>query len=379
MRWEDVIDVAEKWADDCRDLSMAMRIKAASVYTRKPGGYYYHPAGAVALYGMDGDDFLRCKTAAVRVVGRDHVIPVQLDGDDVSSGAWIKIAYSPALRRTGELLNFFPGTYPGGIPNAPSPLAALLTTALVGGGLGYGLGALGEEITPKGYGKHFKRTGALVGAGLGGVAASPWLLANSLDGRRLNDPSLLSAEAGSEPASDPAALALPTHADTKQHNDFDLGILSDLYDPKKSNKHAADILARIPLGLRYKQAVDHFVKRAWGTFGVADTRRETAYDVNVNSLGQTLWETGASPSLAATTMGAMYAAQQMPDPESRPGFATGHQLGQLAMNAGKDYAKGLVFGAVINKTLGTPYTAPQMGMASVGLGIIQTAVSGLLN
>ena len=375
MRWADVIDVAEKWADDCRDLSKALRHKAASVYTRRPGGYFYRD-GLVFIHGLADEDFRRCKTAAARVVSRDYVWPEPLTDREAASGHFVKIAYSPVLRRIGEWLNFFPGKYPGGIPNAPSPLAAMLTTALVGGGLGYAGGALAEKVLPTGYAKNLKKTTAALGAGLGGSVATPWLAANALTDKPINDASLLGGEAGADPEVDSEAMSLSQQSPPSKKIDF--GILSDLYDPRKSKKQAFDLLDCVPLGSRYKTAVDAFVKQAWGTFGVAQPRKSTQYDVNINALGQTLWDTGASPALSATTMGAMYAAQQLPDEDSRPGFATSHQLGQLAMNAGKDYAKGLLFGAVINKTLGTPYATSQLGLANVGLGIIQAATSGLL-
>ena len=55
----------------------------------------------------------------------------------LSAEPWVKVAYSPTLHRAGELLNFFPGQYPGGVPNSPSPLAAMLTSGLLGAGLGW--------------------------------------------------------------------------------------------------------------------------------------------------------------------------------------------------------------------------------------------------
>lgn len=100
-----------------------------------------------------------------------------------------KQAYSEAIRRTGELLNFFPGKYPGGIPNSPSPLAAMLTTGLVGAGLGYGAGAIGEAVMPHTWQRgKLRRTLAMLGGAGGALPGMAWMAANHTIGKPLNAP-----------------------------------------------------------------------------------------------------------------------------------------------------------------------------------------------
>jgi hypothetical protein len=361
MTWADVPERLDEWALCCAAPSADLKKTAADIYTRTSIGYYYQPdAEVVAVHAPQASeaDFLRCKSAACRAAGRDSVLPVPLPDDEAASGRWIKVAYSPTVRTVGELLNFFPGDHTG-IPNAPSPLAAMLTTALVGGGLGYGAGRLAENVLPLQKGKARKSMG--IGGALAGAAlVAPWAIANVADKGRsgLTDPSPF--DGGPEPKGDP-------------HN-YPLAFSSGDYG--KSNKKAIDLDA-VELGGQYKKAVATFVKTA-DTFGNFRPRpAPSALDVNIDAMGRTLWDTGASPALAASTMSALYAAQQMPDPRAQQGMATGHQLGQLAMNAGKDYVTGALVGAALNRTLGLPITANQAGLGNLVLGLIGAAVPKL--
>ncbi len=364
ITWADVPARMDEWVLACAEPGAAVKAAAANVPTAKSHGYYLHPAtGLLAVYspvGGSDPDFLRCKAAACRALGRDSVGDTPLPDCEVATGRWVKVAYSPTVRAAGEVLNFFPGTHTG-IPNAPSPLAAMLTTALVGGGLGYGAGRLAEGVLPLQKGKARKSLG--VGGALAGAAlAAPWALANmETDGLKgLVSPKPL--DGGPTPV-----------GDTANYSGFSPA------DVAKAVKRGAD-LDSLPLGAAYRAAVDAFVKVAEGagTFGnFAPRLPATALDVNIDAMGRTLWDTGASPALAASTMSALYAAQQMPDPNSRPGLATGHQLGQLAVNAGKDYVTGALVGAALNKTLGLPVTANQAGMGNLVLGLIGAAVPKL--
>lgn len=368
ITWADVPDRMDEWALLCCTPSRDMLKTASVVFTRTPLGYFYNPVAevlAVHAPGASDEDFLRCKSAACRVAGRDSVLPVRLPDDEAASGRWVKVAYSPTFRRTGELLNFFPST--SGIPNSPSPLAAMLTTALVGGGLGYGAGRLAEGVLPLQKGKARKAlgiTGALAGAAL----ASPWMVANLANGKSVLDPSPL--DGGPQAEGDPKNyMSVPEPKGLKDGGSKEL--------PKI--KKAID-LDSLKLGVMYSTAVDNFVKSAFEsmTFGNFRPRQgPTPLDVNIDAMGRTLYDTGASPAMAASTMSTLYAAQQMPDPNRRPGYATGTQLGQLALNAGKDYVTGALVGAALNKTLGLPITANQAGMGNLVLGLIGAAIPKL--
>jgi hypothetical protein len=113
-----------------------------------------------------------------------------------------------------------------------------------------------------------------------------------------------------------------------------------------------------PLAGRYLRAVRRFV--------AGHTEKTAGIGVNINALGQTLWEGGASPQLAASTMSTMYAAQQMPDSRSRPGLVTGHQLGQLAAGMIGSYATGLLAAAALQRTLQLPSDDPKLQVGVIG-------------
>ncbi len=154
-------------------------------------GYYYHPdQDALAIVtSVDGVQTAVQKRAQLRQFGllsRVAVYAEQSNGPWQTP--WIKVAYSPGLRRTGELLNFFPGQYPGGIPNYPNPLVAMLTTGALGAGLGYAGGKLIDKALPGWVSPTaLARLGGVVGA----VPGATWGGLNMADGKSFLDSSLL--------------------------------------------------------------------------------------------------------------------------------------------------------------------------------------------
>lgn len=345
MDWWEVPYAVDDMVLRCAAPAADIRQQASDLFTNNPIGFYYHPYREKAAFFCNvptrTDDLIRAQDVLERAVGRSTVAEMALTEDKLTTEPWVKVAYSHALRTVGEALNFFPGQYPGGIPNHASPLAAMLTTGLVGGGLGYGLGALGENVLPAGYGKNLRRSGALLGAGAGVAFPALWAAINHHHGKSVLDP---------WPMTGPATDSLTV--------------------PKEASLHPF-----------YVHAAKAFVKKAFSGFGEyvggVVQKTPTPYDVNVNALGQTLWEAGASPALAGTTMGALYAAQQLPDPNSRPGVVTGSQLGQLAMNAGRDYLTGAMVGAALNTIVGTPTPASSYGTAAAILGLVGSVVPKL--
>lgn len=382
MRWQDVPETIDRWAEKAAAQGYDVRQAAAAVITASHVGYYVDPetsrTGIFAAMAT-APDRERVKAAAHRATGAE---PLFLTYQELAAPdcPWVKVAHSPTLRRAGELLNFFPGQYPGGVPNAPSPVAAMLTSGLLGAGLGWGAGKLIGKALPPGYGDRLSRTGLLLGAGIGAVPGLAWGGVNKLDGRRFNDPELLDGQPGDPPVNYPTALD-GTNAPVPPpggaaHNPIQSALATARHTlhqaPLHKFKFGAD-LAGVELGAWYRAAVE----KAASAFGTPDLRESHPADVNIDALGRTLWDTGASPAMAATTMAGMYAAQQLPDHNSRPGWATGHQLGQLAANAAGDYAKGYLAGAALNALVGTPYPARTFGGGAAVLGVIGAVVPRL--
>lgn len=109
-------------------------------------------------------------------------------------GTWVKVAYRPLVARaflekqsvspTLSTLAKGLGYRPGVIPGAPSPLIAGLSSGLLGAGLGYGAGWLGEQLLPQKWKRgNLSRTLAILG-GLGGmVPAGLWMANNVRQGK----------------------------------------------------------------------------------------------------------------------------------------------------------------------------------------------------
>lgn len=373
MHWHDVPAAIDRWVEKAAAPGYDVRQAAAAVITASHVGYYIDPdSSRVGIFAplATVPDRERVKAAAARATGSEPLfLSYQQLGDP--RGTWVKVAHSQALRRAGELANFFPGQYPGGLPNAPSPVAAMLTSGLLGAGLGYGGGRLVGAFMPKGYGDRLGRTGALLGAGIGAMPGLAWGGVNKLDGRNFNDPGLLDGQPGDPPVNYPTAIdgtnapqyppAAPGH-----------NRIGEFIQSAREHAHHAP-LHKIKLGAWYTAASE----KAASAFGTPDRREAHEADVNIDALGRTLWDTGASPGLAATTMAGMYAAQQLPDRMSRPGWATGHQLGQLAANAAGDYATGYLAGAALNALVGTPYRAAAFGGGAAVLGVLGAVVPKL--
>lgn len=381
MHWEDVPHAVDRWVEKAAGPGFAVRQAAASVITASHVGYYLDPeSGRVGVFAplAAAPDAARVKAAASRAAGAaPFFLSYQALADP--AGSWVKVAHSPALRRAGELTNFFPGQYPGGVPNSPSPLAAMLTSGLLGAGLGWGAGKLVGAVLPPGYGKKLSRTGLLLGGAAGAAPGLLWGATNKLDGRPFNDPALLGGYPGDEPLDYPTAMhganapADPAAAPGDAAAAVDRVARRLRESPVRRLKFGED-LAAVELGATYRAAVE----KVADTFGVPEAALgRLPTDVNIDALGRTLWDAGASPALAASTMAGMYAAQQIPDPAARPGWATGNQLGRLAANAAGDYVRGRLAGAAINVVIGTPFRSSSFGTANAVLGVIGAVVPRL--
>lgn len=350
MEWADTLEVLDQRIDCCREPAVTLRKIAFSLATTGDLGYFFNDeTSQVALQARGDTPFYQIKQAQDKLIDLfdDAYYGVLLE-KEATSGEWVKLAYSPTVRSIGEALNFFPGTYPGGFPNHPSPLTAMLTSGALGAGLGYGGGMLAEQLMPEQYRGRLRKTTALLG-GLGGASlAAPWMTANLMNGKSVLSPS---------PHDDP----IDTPVNTDPNN------LPPFSNPETPTYHRE--LQQMGESLPERFGI-HTMRKMGNAFA-------GPFDVNVNALGQTLWRSGASPDIQATTMGAIYAAQNMPDDDAQPGFVTGDQLGQLAMAAGKGYVVGKLVGAALNMATGLP--AQNAGLYGASLGIIQHVVPKLFN
>lgn len=330
--------LTEKLAGPAADVRRALR----GVYL--PAGAYVgvhaqadgdalglHPRGTTTDTAL-----VRCKQA----VAETAEVRPWLSREDVSSGAWVKIAEVPVLRQVGEALNFLPGHYPGGMPNHAGPLASALTSGMLGAGLGYGAGWAAEKLFPTEWERErARRVGLLLGAAMGAAPGLGWAAHNVARGRSPNDASVVS--------------------DTRV-------VVPELSKEADGWERAADLAA----------------KSAFETFGAPE--HLDAVRVDIDSLGRTLWSAEADPRTAATAMNATWAASRMPDPQPVPGAASPHQFGLLGtmLGAAGGGLSGYVAGRLVGRTLGVLTGMPeatQNRLAESGavLGIVRATLPRL--
>ena len=332
-----------------------MQSLARNVFTVAPCFYHYHPDkqqfAVTKTASASERDHALCRLTAMQV-GDCQWDPID-DAQAIKSG-WVKVAYSPTIRRVGEALNFFPSST--WMPNSPGPVQSMLTTGLVGAGLGYGAGWLGEKLMPGKWEKGKLRTLlAALGGGAGMVPGALWGLANVQTGKKFWDPSLTDYQPGQSAKFDVSRFS-------KQSADLAGIELSEM------TKVAIDRVAQI-----VEDELQDFIKE--GFTGASGLGGPLA--INTQTIGQVLWDVGAKPEQAAMTMGTLHAAQQMPGGE-QPGFVTPAQMARLGAHMGAGYLSGALVGSALGILTGLPQGA-QDTLKSTGayMGILNLVVPKL--
>ena len=311
MDWHELPQYVDAWVEKTADAAAIAQLFASQCYTDQPTWIYWHPerqaAGIHYSAEKAAQDLIlpgltRCLTGA-QIIAEDSPLDC----------GWVKVAVSPTIRAIGEATNFLPGVYPGGIPNDASPLAGTITSGLIGAGLGYGAGTLGETLLPDRWERgRLRKTLALAGA-LPGVALGGALMAgNVATGRSFNDTEIIG-----KVADDTAYAEYLTRCDR--------------------------YIARISEGRRA------LFKEAFG-----DTPPLNAPGITIDSLGRVLWGASVSPPVQAMAFEATRAASRMPGGIPGSHEVTPAQFGNLATNIGTGYLTGAVVGSVLGLLTGMP-------------------------
>jgi hypothetical protein len=386
--WADVNARADAQALASIEPALRIRQRAVNVPTIAPVGYYWNPTtekAAVFLHDLEktAPSDIHCCRRVIGAAGFHSTHPA-LTEKEASDGDWIKVAFSPTLRTIGEGLNFFPGYGP--LPNQAGPLAGMLTSGLVGAGLGYGGGWLAEKLLPDNWERgKLRRTLAILGGALGAAPGAYMGLQNWAIGRPFNDPRMYNMPPRDYHASRLSMWERPPYGDKQPEPGFK--------EPKAEDslcKEANDALD-VSLGQRWKDGAkfvaekaaadrDAMLKEAFGpyapVFGQNNRRNRT--DINVNSLGQALWDVGSTPGTAAMTMGAVHAANQMPGGEPDSGWVTPVQMGRLGAAMGAGYLSGGLVGSVLGALTGLPQGAQdKLKETGMYLGIVKDVVPTL--
>lgn len=344
---EQAFSIAEKIAADAYDI----RQLVSTIYTANPIGIYFHPEKqAVGVY-IEPDTSMIDETLVKRAAETYNGTMADLTLTDLETGDWVKVAYSPTVRGAGEALGFFPMYNEQKQMTLPNSVyRSMLSSGLVGAGLGYGIGTVGEWMMPRKWKRgKLRNTLAALGGAAGVVPSTLWGISNKMTGRSFGDPAVLQTPAGAAPDWDMAKGA-------EFRPEFEHAV-----------NHTTDKMVA-------------FVKEAWESEagGAYDQRNGSSpLDVNIDYLGRTLWQTGASPQTAGVTLGTLGAAQQMPG-GSKPGWVTPMQMGNLAAHMGAGWASGALVGTVLGALTGMPESA-QDKLKSTGmyLGIVKSVVPSL--
>ena len=240
-----------------------------------------------------------------------------------------KRGYSPWLDQLGQSMNLWRGQYAFGIPNHPSPLTSMLVTGMGGLGLGYGLGALGEQILPEKWKRNrLRRTMALLGAAAGMVPGATWGLVNTASGRPFNSNELFQERVMPPP---PKPFSHPGLDKVMERLEQDPNFLEDFQSPG-----------------------DKVVKTSAITSGLM---RPPLIDVE-----QFTWDIYNDPRVAgpltmpeqAAAAGVMAGAANLPGKLPGSRFVTPMDIGRMAAGMGSGYVSGALAGKALGVLAGMP-------------------------
>lgn len=389
LGWEDVIDVVDEWAEKTRPVAkLLQKVASENIISTIRTLFYYNPTNnKIGIYSPLAVEKEKKYLLNLTKKGTDKQYEIKfLEYEDLENpyGDWVKCAESRLLRVIGEHLNYFPGQFFGTIPNFPSPLAALLTSALVGAGIGYGGGKLTKLLLPNKVGDKLPRTGAILGGLVASLPALLWIAANVASGKSINDPSLLEGKYDRKSSGTPLDMEI-----IKGNKDLE-DKMRKLYRIRKGE---SDLVPKEIIISEDGEEPKILILRSGNDKDFAFITKSSSFDVNVlpaatspfavdmTATGEVLWKSNASPQLTSAVMNTLNVASKFPDPfaKQEPGKITFNQLGQLAENAVGNYAKGYLAGIVLNQLIGTPITPPQYGLGAVGLGVLQSTISKIFS
>lgn len=212
--WDRVPAIAVALAEKCADTAQRARAAIADLPTDGFLALWYNDDLDKLLLNVgdwiEPDDLDQYRTALRPLASLfDYEHEMGKPGGSDGEGTWVKLAERPMVARAflekrsvSPTLDFMSrglGYKPGVIPTAPNPLVAGLTSGLLGAGLGYGAGWLGETLLPDRWKKgRLSRTLAILG-GLGGLAGpavwaannvsmgKPWYSGDSMANARYSD------------------------------------------------------------------------------------------------------------------------------------------------------------------------------------------------
>ena len=108
--WEDFPGTIDYLVEKCAQPAEDLREAVSDLYVKSDISVYWSPvlekAGLYVRPELNKEEFDWYVSAISEKVGSDHITATPLTPTDLQDW-WVKVAYSPTLRRTGELCSFF--------------------------------------------------------------------------------------------------------------------------------------------------------------------------------------------------------------------------------------------------------------------------------
>ena len=269
----------------------------------------------------------------------------------------VKQAASAALRSLGQIGGYVPGGWADAL-GGPTPLSGMLASGMIGAGLGYGAGWLGEQVLPRDWRRGRLRRALSLAGGLAG--ATPGALAvfdNWHKGRNLNSGALMGYSKPDE-----------VQYYHSQHPDFDPAMP---YVPVDYKSAAA--ACRGELDSSFKQA---FSRTGWEL----DTELQGPSPIiPIDSFNQTIYRdpfvsSQLSPPIQAAASGLMEAAyNSQPRPGAR--LVSPMDIARVSAGMGSGYLSGAIVGKALGALVGMPQPAQdQLKQTGMWAGLVANLV-----
>ena len=350
--WRDVpsraVALAEKCAGTVKDVREAIKDLDQDGFLDI---WYNEDLDRLLLNVGDWMETENCRkwTATLEPLADSVQTEAEIGGPSVGGeGTWVKIAFRPHAARAflekravSPTLNFISknlGYQKGPIPGSPSPLIAGLTTGLLGAGLGYGAGWLGEKVLPEKWKRgNLRRTLSIMGGLAGLVPAMAWIGSNVERGRPW-----YSGQAGAPPAFDytnaPQALLSQEGLNPYPDNAGGPGYIGRKYFPKTGMEKEAQ----------------------WPM-------------IDVPQFNNAIWqERGLSPATRAAASGLITGASAM---RGGARFISPMDVARITAGMGSGWLSGAIIGKTLGILTGMP-SATQERIRNAGLyaGIVTNLI-----
>lgn len=244
-----------------------------------------------------------------------------------------KEAISPTLQHGASLLGYRPGVIPG----SPNPLIATLASGMLGAGVGYGAGWLGEQLMPNKWERgKLRRTLATLGAGLGATPGLAWMGTNVATGRPFYSGELLDGPVDTVSSHSPLRYRQGTNGNQFYPNPEYTGHLSTHGLPGLELDYRKKAFAKTAASMTGYD-------KPWPTIDVPAFHAAVNFDNRISPL--------LPPSTRAAASGLMLGASKV---NGGARFITPMDVGRIAAGMGSGYVSGMLVGKVLGGLMGMP-------------------------